>query len=147
MSAMERGKLLLFKNLFLAAALWNLVGAGFGYFNTAFTFEQFFGRELEDPLAHEIYRGAWGTTLVYFIGYLIVAHNPVRHVGIVVVGGIGKLGYVVNLLKLYLSGIANPVVLVVVGGDSLFLLFFVYYFFEMYRTRHTSDEQDTHCTP
>jgi hypothetical protein len=54
---------------------------------------------------------------------------------------------VVNLLKLYLSGIANPVVLVVVGGDSLFLLFFVYYFFEMYRTRHTSDEQDTHCTP
>ena len=132
---MESRKLNLLKVLFLMAALWNLTGAGFGYFNTAYTFQHFFGMELTDPLFYEIYRGAWGTTLVYFFGYLIVAHSPVRHPGIVIVGGIGKLGYVANLLKLYIAGVASPVVLIVVVGDSIFLLFFIYYFLQLHMAR------------
>jgi len=32
-----------FRVLFVTAAIWNMIGAGFGYFNTAFTFAQFFG--------------------------------------------------------------------------------------------------------
>jgi hypothetical protein len=68
--------------MFLLAALWNLTGAGFGYFNTAFTSQHFFDTELSDPLFHAIYQGSWGTTFVYFFGYLIVAHNPVKHVGV-----------------------------------------------------------------
>lgn len=132
---MESRKLNFLKVLFLMAALWNLTGAGFGYFNTAYTFQHFFGRELADPLFYEIYRGAWGTTLVYFFGYLIVAHNPIKHPGIVIVGGIGKLGYVANLLKLYMASVANPVVLVVIVGDSIFLLFFIYYFLQLHMAR------------
>ena len=89
---MKDKQITLFRTLFILAAVWNLLGALLGYFNTEFTFQLFFSRELSDPLIYAIYNGAWGTTLVYIIGYLIVAYNPIRHSGIVIVGGIGKVG-------------------------------------------------------
>ena len=134
---MSDKELNLFRLLFVIAALWNLTGAGFGYFNTDFTFEHFFGRELTDPLIHAIYKGAWGTTFVYFFGYLIVARNPIKHSGIVIVGGIGKVGFAISLLQLYMSNIASQVVLIVVVGDSIFMLFFFYYFYRLYKTKQT----------
>ncbi|MBU1424937.1 MAG: hypothetical protein KKH12_00345 [Gammaproteobacteria bacterium] len=128
-------ELVFFKYMFLLAALWNLIGAGFGYFNTAFTFQHFFDRELTDPLYHAIYQGSWGTTFVYFFGYLIVAHNPVKQAGIVIVGGIGKLGFAVKLLQLYASGIANSLIFIVIVGDFIFLLLFAYYFVCLFRAK------------
>lgn len=125
----------LFRTFFIIAALWNLLGAVFGYFNTSLTFQQFFSRELSDPLIYAIYQGSWGTTLVYFVGYLIVALNPVKNSGIVIVGGIGKVAFAIKLLQLLLLHTANPVVLIVIIGDSVFSLLFLYYFFEMYRAK------------
>lgn len=124
-----------FKLMFLLAALWNLTGAVFGYFNTAYTFQSFFDRELSDPLFHAIYQGSWGTTFVYFFGYLIVAHNPVKHLGIVIVGGIGKLGFAIKLLQLYAAGIANSLVFIVIVGDFIFLVLFAYYFACLFRSK------------
>jgi hypothetical protein len=121
--------------MFLLAALWNLTGAVFGYFNTAYTFQKFFDRELTDPLFHAIYQGSWGTTFVYFFGYLIVAHNPVKHLGIVIVGGIGKLGFAIKLLQLYAAGIANSLVFIVVVGDFIFLVLFAYYFIYLFKAK------------
>jgi hypothetical protein len=123
--------------MFLLAAIWNLTGAVFGYFNTAFTFQHFFDRELSDPLFHAIYQGSWGTTFVYFFGYLIVAHNPVKHVGIVIVGGIGKLGFAVKLLQLYMAGLANSLIFIVIVGDFIFLLLFVYYFVALFKAKES----------
>lgn len=124
-----------FKYMFLLAALWNLIGAAFGFFNTAYTFQHFFDRELSDPLYHAIYQGSWGTTFVYFFGYLIVAYNPVKHPGIVIVGGIGKLGFAIKLLQLYMSGISNSLIFIVVVGDFIFLLLFVYYFIFLFKAK------------
>ena len=131
---MQSKELNLFRVFFIISAIWNLIGAVFGYFNTALTFDGFFNRELTDPLYYGIYQGAWGTTLVYFIGYSIVAYNPVKHTGIVIVGGIGKVGFAISLLKFYLSGIAGPIVFVVIIGDFIFAFFFVYYFIRLYKT-------------
>ncbi len=131
---MQRKEINFFKFLFIVSALWNLVGAIFGYFNTAYTFQGFFGRELTDPLFFTIYQGAWGTTLVYIIGYAIVAYNPVRHTGIVIVGGIGKVAFAISLFKLYLSGIASSVVFVVIIGDFVFAVLFLYYFIRIHKT-------------
>lgn len=130
---MSDKKIFYFRVLFIIAALWNLTGAIFGYFNTAYTFNRFFSRELIDALFYSVYQGAWGTTLVYFIGYLLVAYNPVKHTGIVMVGGIGKVGFAIKLLKLYLAGIANPVVLIVIIGDFVFSLLFLYYFYRLFK--------------
>jgi hypothetical protein len=131
-------KLSPFSKLFLFASAWNFAGALFGFFNTAFTFELIFNRELTDPLLFAVYKGAWGTTLTYFIGYLIVARNPLKHFGIVITGGIGKLGFIVTLIQLYIAGIAGPVVFAIIVGDGLFLIFFLYYLFQVYRTGERS---------
>jgi uncharacterized membrane protein len=131
----QQNELVLFRSLFVVAALWNLLGAGFGYFNTAYTFLNFFGRELSDPLIFDIYQGAWGTTFVYFFGYLIVAYNPLKHPGIVIVGGIGKAGFAIKLLQLFLADLANAVVLIVIVGDFIFLLFFLYYFVRLRKAK------------
>ena len=126
-----------FRMLFIISAIWNFIGSIFGYFNTAYTFNLFFDRELIDPLYFVIYQGAWGTTLVYFIGYLIVASNPVKHIGIVIVGGLGKIGFVISLFKLYVAGIAQSVVFVVIIGDLVFAGLFLYYFLRIYKTKET----------
>ncbi len=132
---MENKEINFFRALFIVSALWNLIGAIFGYFNTAYTFEGFFNRELSDPLYYSIYQGAWGTTLVYFIGYSIVAYNPLKHMGIVIVGGIGKVGFAISLYKFYAAGLAESIVFVVIIGDFIFALLFLYYFFRLYKTK------------
>lgn len=78
---------------------------------------------------------AWSPTLVYIFGYLIVAYNPSKHSGIVIVGGIGKLGFAIKLLQLYQSNLAHPIVFIVILGDFLFSLLFFYYFYSLYRAK------------
>ncbi len=134
---MKNSEITFFRTLFIISSIWNLIGAIFGYFNTAKTFETFFNRELTDPLIYTIYQGAWGTTLVYFIGYLIVAYKPLKHTGIVIVGGIGKIGFAISLLKFYLLGLAGPVVFVVIIGDFIFALLFGYYFYRIYKSKES----------
>ncbi|MEC7525415.1 MAG: hypothetical protein VYE22_36365 [Myxococcota bacterium] len=128
-------ELSLFRALFVTAALWNLAGGIIGYLNPALAFELLFDRALTDPLYTAIYRGACGTTLVYFIGYLVVAYDPVKHTGIVLVGGIGKIGFALNLLQLHLAGIANASAYVVIVGDAFFFALFLYYFARLFLTR------------
>ena len=126
-----------FRILFILSALWNLTGAIFGYFNTAYTFNALFNMELTDPLYYSIYQGAWGTTLIYFFGYSIVAYNPIKHTGIVIVGGIGKIGFAISLLKFYISGLAESIVFIIIVGDLIFFLLFLYYFFRLYKTKES----------
>ncbi len=121
-----------FTGLFMLAAVWNLIGAGFGYFNTEYTFQGLFERELNDPLFYEIYKGAWGTTLMFFIGYLLVAYDPIKHTGVALIGGIGKLSFAIAELQLYLSGLANSKMLIIIAGDFIFCSFFVFYFTKLY---------------
>lgn len=126
-----------FSGIFLIAALWNLVGACFGYFNTSFTFQGVFDRPLNDPLFYEIYKGAWGTTLMFFIGYLMVAYNPVKHWGIAIIGGIGKLSFAISELQLYLAGLANSKIMIIVVGDFLFCGLFIWYFLKIIKYKES----------
>ena len=122
-----------FTIMFILAALWNALGAGFGYFNTEYTFQALFDRELHDPLMLEIYKGAWGTTLMFFIGYILVALDPIKHVGIAIIGAIGKFAFAVAELKLFMNDLANAYVLIIVIGDFIFCAFFLYYFIKIYK--------------
>lgn len=132
---MSHKELSFFRGLFIAAALWNLAGGVLGYFNPEYTFELLFDRPLADPLYRDIYRGACGTTLVYFFGYSIVAYRPTRHTGIVLLGGIGKVGFAVQLLKFNLAGMANAYAFVVIIGDCAFATSFLYYAWRLSRTK------------
>ena len=132
---MNKKELKLIRIIFITAALWNLTGAIFGFFNPAITFHTLFDRDLTDPLFHSIYQGAWGVTLMFFIGYSIVAYNPIKHTGIVLIGEIGKTGFVISLLKLYLSGFAQSIVFVIIVGDVIFIILFVYYFYVLHKAK------------
>ena len=129
MSLSEQENLKKWRIFFIVASVWNLLGSIPGMLDASGTFEILFSRELTDPLIISIYRGAWGSTFLYFIGYLFVAKNPVKHTGIVIIGGIGKLYFAINLFALYLNGFTSSLVFVVIIGDlsftSLFVVFLV----------------------
>jgi hypothetical protein len=131
---MSNSEIRLFCVIFIAAAIWNLCGGVLGYFNTGYTFELLFDRSADDPILLSVFRGATGTTFTYFLGYLIVALNPLRHTGIVIVGGIGKLGFAIQMLKFYSAGLANAHALVIVVGDMVFCAIFLYYFYRLHKT-------------
>ncbi len=126
-----------FRLLFLVAALWNFAGALPGFFDSAGSFSREFDRELSDPVMIAVYRGAWGTALLYGFGFLMVARNPVRHSGVVLMGGIGKALFAINLLFMYLNGWTSSFALVVIGGDIVFVTLFAAYFLRLKQLGHT----------
>lgn len=125
-----------FRILFLISAIWNFAGALPGLFDSAGMFAQEFGRELTDPVLVAVYRGAWGTALLYGFGFLAVAYDPVRHSGIVLMGGLGKALFALNLLRMYLNGWTSDFAIVVIGGDVIFVSLFVAYFLRLRRHGH-----------
>lgn len=122
--------------LFIVSAIWNFAGALPGLMDTAGMFEREFGRDLTDPVMVAVYRGAWGTAFLYGFGFLLVAINPVRHTGIVLMGGTGKALFALNLLFMYLNGWTSPFAIVVIVGDIVFLGLFAAYFILLKRHGH-----------
>lgn len=127
----------LFRLLFIVSACWNFAGAVPGLFDSVGMFEREFGRGLTDPVMIAVYRGAWGTACIYGFGFLAVAYNPVRHTGIVLMGGIGKMLFALNLLAMYLKGWTSDFAVLVILGDILFIALFLIYFLRMRHHGHT----------
>lgn len=136
-TGMTSRELTAFRVLFLISALWNFAGALPGIFDSAGMFAQEFGRDLTDPVMIAVYRGAWGTALLYGFGFLAVVHDPVRHSGIVLMGGAGKAFFALNLLSMYLNGWTSDFAVVVIGGDAVFVVLFLFYFLRLRRQGHT----------
>lgn len=134
---MRGSEFLLFQGLFLIAALWNFAGALPGLFDSAGMFAAEFGRELADPVMVAVYRGAWGTALLYGFGFLMVAWNPTRHSGVVLMGGLGKALFALNLAYMYLNGWTSDFAVVVIGGDIVFCVLFVAYFIRLRQLGHS----------
>ncbi|WP_155401735.1 hypothetical protein [Chromobacterium violaceum] len=140
MSRRERTptELKLFQVLFIISALWNFAGAIPGLFDSAGMFAQEFGRSLTDPVLTAVYRGAWGTAFLYGFGFLMAAYNPIRHTGIVLMGGIGKALFALNLLYMLLNGWTSSFAIVVIIGDALFVAAFVAYFVNLRKLGHSA---------
>ncbi len=58
----------------------------------------------------------------------MVASNPIRHTGIVFMGGIGKALFALNLLYMLQNGWTSDFAILVVIGDAFFVAAFVMYF-------------------
>ncbi len=136
MPALDSRALKLFRLLFLVAAAWNFAGALPGFFDTAGMIAREFGRELVDSVMVAVYRGAWGTALLYGFGFLLVAYNPTQHSGVVLMGGVGKALFALNLLYMFLQGWTSDFAVVVILGDVLFVAAFVAYFLRLRRGGH-----------
>ena len=125
-----------FRALFLISALWNFAGAFPGLLDSAGMFEREFGHKLTDPVMIAVYRGAWGTAFLYGLGFLMVAYNPIRHTGVVMMGGLGKALFALNLLVMCLNDWTSDFAIVVIGGDVVFVLLFVIYFLRLKHHGH-----------
>ncbi|WP_425408729.1 hypothetical protein [Hyphococcus sp.] len=136
MNNVDARTLTLLRVLFVISAIWNFAGAFPGLLDTAGMFEREFGRELTDPVMVAVYRGAWGTAFLYGFGFLIVAANPVRHTGIVLMGGTGKALFALNLLVMHLNGWTSDFAVVVIVGDIVFIVLFIAYFVMLKRRGH-----------
>lgn len=122
-----------FRILFIISALWNFSGSIPGITDPPRMFEMEFGHALTDPIIVAVYRGAWVTSLLYGFGFLAAAYNPQRHTGIVLMGGLGKALFALNLLFMFLKGWTSNFAIVVILGDVLFVAAFVFYFFRVKR--------------
>ena len=123
----------LFRLLFVISAIWNFAGAIPGLLDSNRMFLEEFGRELTDPVLMAVYRGAWGTAFLYGFGFLAAARDPARHSGIVLMGGLGKALFALNLLYMYLQGWTSPFAVVVILGDVIFVAAFIWYFARLRR--------------
>ena len=132
-SGLPAGENRMFQVLFLVAALWNLAGAVPGMIDPAGMFLREFGRPLTDPVQVAIYRGAWGTALLYGLGFLAVARRPARHSGVVAMGGLGKALFAINLAVMHAQGWTSDFAVVVIVGDALFVAAFIVYFVRLQR--------------
>jgi len=114
----------------------NLAGALPGFFDSAGMYVREFGRPLADPVMVAVYRGAWGTALLYGFGFLLVAYDPPRHWGVVLMGGVGKALFAVNLAYMFAHGWTSDFAVVVIVGDALFVAAFLAYFRGLRRAGH-----------
>ena len=137
MTSLEPRTLSLLRILFIVSAIWNFAGAIPGLADAAGMFEREFGRELTDPVMVAVYRGAWGTAFLYGFGFLMAAANPVKHTGIVLMGGTGKALFALNLLFMHLNGWTSPFAIVVIVGDIVFIALFILYFLQLKRNGHS----------
>jgi len=124
-------ELTLFRILFLVAAVWNFAGAIPGLADPAGMFEREFGRSLMDPVMVSVYRGAWGTALLYGFGFLLVALRPMRHTGIIIMGGLGKALFALNLFQMFLNDWTSSFAIIVIAGDAVFVALFVIFLYRM----------------
>ena len=113
--------------VFAAAALWTTLGAVPGFLDTANTFVRFHGAPPDSALMLQIYRGAWGQSFLFALGYLLAAFAPIRYAAIVALGMVGKAFYAVGLGKSILAGAAGPLAAFAMVGDLVFVgLFLVF---------------------
>lgn len=115
--------------LFAIVAVWTALGAIPGFFWAEWTFESFYGAPPPSALVLDLYRGAWGQTLLFAIGYAFAAWNPSRHGLIAVLGATGKLLYAARLAASMATGEASAMTVLALVGDVVFAgLIFVFAF-------------------
>ena len=107
--------------ILVATALWTLMGAIPGYVDPAASFQRFTGAAADSPLVLELYRGAWGQTFLFAIGYAVASFDPRRHVLVVALGAVGKLLYAARILIGFSGKPPMPLALFAAIGDLVFV--------------------------
>ena len=111
----------IFRYVLAVTALWTLMGAVPGYLDPAASFERFSGAPAESPIVLELYRGAWGQTLLFAIGYAVASFDPRRHLLVVVLGAVGKSLYAARILIGFSGNPPNSLALTAALGDLIFV--------------------------
>ena len=120
---------------FAISAIWNFCGAIPALLFPETNLHQFYGIVTNDYYTIFLNRGLWLAVLLFGIGYAIVAYDPGRNLGIIIMGIMGKITVAIHWF--YLFGIDKATGYAVFGatGDSLFTVFFIIYLVQGPRAR------------
>jgi len=109
------------------AAIWNILGSLPAIIAPGINMRLFYGVRTNDSYTLALNRGFWIAVLVVGIGYLIVAYDPAKRIGIIWLGIVGKIVVAASWFYYFIIDRATETAVFVALGDSIFTLCFVYY--------------------
>ena len=110
--------------LFLIAGLYTAGAVVPSIMDPAKGLLDFTGKAITDENTLYFFQSLWIIIFFFGIGYLMVALRPTQHIGIVILGFLGKASFGANLLYLHLQGRFSTMTLFAALMDLLFALFF-----------------------
>ena len=120
------------KITFLIAGIYTSIGVIPGIFNPEQGLLNFTCQIIEDWNTLYFFRSLWITVFVFGIGFLIVALNPAKHIGIVIMGLLGKLFFASNVLFQYSNEKVSQIAMTAASIDLIFVLLFGIFIFKYY---------------
>jgi hypothetical protein len=135
-----------FKLVFALVASWTALGAVPGFVDPRGSFIRFHGHLPESPQVLELYRGAWGQTLLFAVGYAFAARDPHRHALLLLLGAVGKTIYALRLLGPIVTGHAAPLTIVAALGDVLCVTLVTYWLVTRGALRSLFTRQSVHSS-
>ena len=123
------------KILFLIAGIYTAGGVLPGIINPEKGLLDFTGKVIEDWNAIYFFRSLWITVLVFGVGFFIVAKNPSKHIGIVIMGFLGKLLFASNVLIQYSNEKVSQTALAAAVVDLIFVTAFGIFIFKYYKSQ------------
>jgi hypothetical protein len=126
------------KIVFLIAGLYTAGGVLPGIFNPEQGLLDFTNQIITDWKTVYFFRSLWITVLVFGIGFFIVALNPAKHIGIVIMGLLGKLLFASNVLIQYSSEKVSQMAMTAAVIDLIFVLVFGIFIFKYYRYQESN---------
>ena len=118
---------------FLIAGIYTAGGVLPGIFNPEQGLLDFTSQIIEDWNTLYFFRSLWITVFVFGIGFLIVALNPSKHLGIVIMGLLGKLFFASNVLFQYSHNKVSQMAMTAAFIDLIFVLLFGIFIFKYVR--------------
>ncbi len=120
------------KITFLIAGLYTAGGVLPGIINPEQGLLDFTSQIIKDPNTIYFFRSLWITVLVFGIGFFILALNPAKHIGIVIMGLLGKLLFASNVLIQYANEAVSQMAMSAAVIDLVFVLLFGIFIFKYY---------------
>ena len=112
------------KVIFLIAGLITAGGVLPSIINPQKGVLDFTGQVIDDYYTLFFFQSGWLAVFVYGIGYLIVATKPSQHIGIVMIGLLGKLIFAINIFSRFSSGKFADMALMAASFDMIFVVLF-----------------------
>lgn len=120
------------KITFLIAGIYTSSGVIPGIFNPENGLFDFTHQTIEDWNTIYFFRSLWITVFVFGIGFLIVSLNPAKHIGVVIMGLLGKLFFAANVLFQYSNEKVSQMAMTAASIDLIFVLLFGVFIFKYY---------------
>lgn len=126
------------KITFLIAGIYTAGVVLPGIFNPEQGLLDFTSQIIEDWNTLYFFRSLWITVLVFGIGFFIVALNPTKHIGIVIMGLLGKLFFASNALFQYSNEKVSQMAMTAATIDLIFVLLFGIFIFKYYSNKENN---------